>query len=149
MIGRYIFYFYFKEDLSYNKVATQTPIYPGNSYNASNALDRQKGTCMRTEEIGLNSAYHSMWWKVDLGGINNIYSINILFREYTGYGIVHIFFISRVNTSRVQFAMFITVTWVLIKWIINYKKENVYPRYLFDQLKLSLFASFIFFLQKV
>lgn len=85
-------FFYFKEDLSYNKVATQTPIYPGISYDATNALDRQIGTCMRTEEIGLNSAYHSMWWKVDLGGINNIYSINIIFREYTGYGIVHIFY---------------------------------------------------------
>lgn len=89
IIRRYIFFF--KEDLSYNKVATQTPIYPGNSYNASNALDRQIGTCMRTEEIGLNSAYHNMWWKVDLGGIYNIYSINILFKDYTGYGIVHVF----------------------------------------------------------
>lgn len=27
-----------------------------------------------------------MWWKVDLGGVYNIYSINILFKKYDGYG---------------------------------------------------------------
>lgn len=73
------------DDLSYNEVATQSPLYLGNTYDASNAVDRQIGTCMRTEEIGLNSAYHSTWWKVDLGGIYNIYSINILFKNYAGY----------------------------------------------------------------
>lgn len=62
-------YFYFashKEDLSYKKNATQLPLYPGASYDASNAVDRNVGTCMRTEGIGLKSVYHSAWWKVDL-----------------------------------------------------------------------------------
>ncbi|XP_011418522.3 protein draper isoform X1 [Magallana gigas] len=73
------------EDLSYKKNATQSPLYPGTSYDASNAVDRNVGTCMRTEGIGLKSVYHSAWWNVDLGGIYNIYSVNILFKNYEGY----------------------------------------------------------------
>lgn len=69
------------------KNATQSPLYPGTSYDASNAVDRNVGTCMRTEGIGLKSVYHSAWWKVDLGGIYNIYNVNILFKNYEGYGI--------------------------------------------------------------
>lgn len=41
---------------------------------------------MRTENIGPNSPYKIVWWKVDLGGIYRIYSINILFKLYPGYG---------------------------------------------------------------
>uniref|UniRef100_A0A8W8NKF0 Multiple epidermal growth factor-like domains 10 n=1 Tax=Magallana gigas TaxID=29159 RepID=A0A8W8NKF0_MAGGI len=73
------------EELSYKKNATQSPLYPGTSYDASNAVDRNVGTCMRTEGIGLKSVYHSAWWNVDLGGIYNIYSVNILFKNYEGY----------------------------------------------------------------
>lgn len=73
--------------MSYKKNATQSPLYPGTSYDASNAVDRNVGTCMRTEGIGLKSVYHSAWWNVDLGGIYNIYSVNILFKNYEGYGI--------------------------------------------------------------
>lgn len=55
-------YFYFashKEDLSYKKNATQLPLYPGTSYDASNAVDRNVGTCMRTEGIGLGGKWIS------------------------------------------------------------------------------------------
>ncbi|XP_078329598.1 uncharacterized protein LOC111116561 [Crassostrea virginica] len=42
-------------------------------------------TCMRTDTIGGNSPYLAVWWKVDLGGVYNIYSVNILFKNYDGY----------------------------------------------------------------
>lgn len=34
---------------------------------------------MRTEEIGMRAPNKTMWWKVDLGGLRNIYNIDILF----------------------------------------------------------------------
>nr|XP_034321740.1 multiple epidermal growth factor-like domains protein 11 [Crassostrea gigas] len=40
---------------------------------------------MRTREIGRNSPHKTMWWKVDLGGLYNIYSINIIFKNYDGF----------------------------------------------------------------
>lgn len=53
---------YFLDDLSYNKIATQLPIYQRNSkYEANNALDRNMTTCMRTQAIGLSSSNNSMW----------------------------------------------------------------------------------------
>lgn len=73
----------FLDDLSYNKIATQSPIYQRNSeYEANNALDRNITTCMRTQAIGLSSTDNSMWWKVDLGGLNNVYRITIMFKSY-------------------------------------------------------------------
>lgn len=41
---------------------------------------------MRTDEIGKTSPQGKMWWKVDLGGVYNIYSVNILFKSYDGLG---------------------------------------------------------------
>lgn len=72
-------------------MATQstTVIPPPNDpdkYLAGNAVDRNISTCMRTEAIGGNSPYNTVWWKVDLGGVYNIYSVNILFKNYDGYG---------------------------------------------------------------
>lgn len=78
------------DDLSYNKVAFQKPIFPGQvtaPYAAINAVDKDITTCMRTAEIGKNSPKKKMWWKVDLGRVYNIYSISILFKNYNGYGI--------------------------------------------------------------
>lgn len=75
------------DDLSNNKVATQSPMYPGHGYDASNAVDRNSATCMRTDEIGRNSQHKTMWWNVDLGRVYSIYSIDILFENYDGYGI--------------------------------------------------------------
>ena len=63
------------------------PTNDPNRYVAGNAVDRDITTCMRTETIGSNSPDKTVWWKVDLGGVYNIYSVNILFKNYNGYGI--------------------------------------------------------------
>ena len=67
------------DDLSKNKVATQSTTYPSSIYTADNAVDRNTMTCMKTEPIGGNSPDKTVWWRVDLGGVYNIYSVNILF----------------------------------------------------------------------
>uniref|UniRef100_A0A8W8NV84 Scavenger receptor class F member 2 n=1 Tax=Magallana gigas TaxID=29159 RepID=A0A8W8NV84_MAGGI len=74
------------DDLSYNKVSTQSHTYSGTYmyYSAMDAVDRNIATCMRTKDIGVNSPDRTVWWKVDLGGVYNIYSINILFKNYDG-----------------------------------------------------------------
>lgn len=73
------------DDLSYQKFATQLP-NTGSSTGANDAVDRNSITCMKTADIGLTSEYKTVWWKVDLGKVYNIYSINILFRNYEGQG---------------------------------------------------------------
>lgn len=75
------------DDLSYNKVATQINTYNGQPHDAQYAVDRIRSTCMRTNDIGGTSLYQTMWWKVDLGGVYNIYSINILFKNNDAHGI--------------------------------------------------------------
>lgn len=55
-------------------------------YDANNAVDRNTTTCMRTAGIGIFLSDRTVWWKVDLGGVYSIYSINILFKNYDGYG---------------------------------------------------------------
>ena len=77
----------FKDDLSYNKDASQSHTAAGTQYGAENAVDGNTATCMRAEAIGPNSPYNTVWWKVDLIGVYNIYSVNILFKNYDGYGI--------------------------------------------------------------
>lgn len=67
-------------------MASQSPIHLGPFYDASNAVDRNTSTCMRTDQIGPTAKHKIMWWKIDLGGMYNIYSINILFKNYDGYG---------------------------------------------------------------
>lgn len=81
---------YYTDDLSYNKVAIQSPIYPSSNtfYIARNAVDRNPSTCMRTEQIGRRSPYKTMWWKVDLGRMYSINSIQILFKNYDGFGML-------------------------------------------------------------
>ena len=56
-------------------------------YKAGNAVDGNITTCMRTDAIGVNSHDQTVWWKVDLGGVYNIYNVNIVFKNYGGYGI--------------------------------------------------------------
>ena len=79
--------FFLKDDLSYNKDASQSNTASGTAYGAVNAVDGNTATCMRTTEIGVNSPEKTVWWMVDLGGVYNIYSVNILFKNYDGYGI--------------------------------------------------------------
>lgn len=74
------------DDLSRNKVATQSKSEPGPDYYASKAVDRNSLSCMRTKPIGPKNPDKRVWWKVDLGRVYNIYSINILFKNYDGYG---------------------------------------------------------------
>lgn len=83
-----IFVFYlFTVDLSFQKVASQPSSWFGFGYDAYFAVDGNISTCMRTEEIGFSSRYKTTWWKVDLGGVYSIYSINVLFKNYAyGYG---------------------------------------------------------------
>ena len=81
----------YADDLSNDKVATQSTTYPHGSnvpytYAAGNVVDRNKTTCMRTLPVGQNSPDKTVWWKVDLGGVYSIYSVNILFKNYPGYG---------------------------------------------------------------
>ena len=74
--------------MSKNKRATQSTTAAGfyDTFIAANAVDRDITTCMRTKPIGLNAQEKTVWWKVDLGGVYNIYSVNILFKNYNGYG---------------------------------------------------------------
>lgn len=74
------------DDLSLNKVATQSHTYLGRYYDAGNAVDGNTTTCMRTEPIGPNNPDKTVWWRVDLGGLRNIYSISVLFKNYNDYG---------------------------------------------------------------
>lgn len=71
------------------KVATQShtaiETTPSNTY-PGNAVDRNTATCTKTLPIGINSPDKTVWWKVDLGGVYSIRSINIQFRNYGGYG---------------------------------------------------------------
>lgn len=76
-----------KDDQSYKKVATQSHTYPGTGYDASKAVDGTTATCMRTDVIGPNSVEKTVWWKVDLGGIFNIYNIIVQFKTYDGLGV--------------------------------------------------------------
>nr|XP_022311454.1 multiple epidermal growth factor-like domains protein 10 isoform X3 [Crassostrea virginica] len=73
------------DDLSYNKDASQSHTAAGTEHGAQNAVDRNTTTCMRTKPIGSTSPDKTAWWKVDLGGVYNIYSVNILFKNYDGY----------------------------------------------------------------
>lgn len=79
--------FLFTDDISHNKIATQSHTY--NNNDASRAVDGNTATCMQTKEIGVGTSfrYRTVWWKVDLGEVQNIYSINVQFKNYNGYGL--------------------------------------------------------------
>ena len=72
--------------MSHKKDASQSHTFPGSVYGAENAVDGNTATCTRTDHIGPNSPHKTVWWKVDLGGVFNIYSVNIMFKNYDGYG---------------------------------------------------------------
>lgn len=55
---------------------------------AGNAVDRNKATCTKTRPIGINSPDKTVWWKVDLGGVYSIRSINMLFKNFDGNGVL-------------------------------------------------------------
>lgn len=82
----------FADDLSFKAVASQSKILydPSNFYAASNAVDRNTATCMRTVAIGNTAVEKTTWWKADLSETFNIYSINILFKNYDNLGMYSI-----------------------------------------------------------
>lgn len=41
---------------------------------------------MRTKPIGVTNPDKTVWWRLDLGGLKNIYSISVLFKNYNDYG---------------------------------------------------------------
>lgn len=41
---------------------------------------------MRTNDTGTTALHKATWWKVDLGGVYNIFDINILFKNYDSVG---------------------------------------------------------------
>lgn len=84
------YYFHLKDDISYKKVATLSPPSTAVNSEARNAIDGNIATCMRTGDIGLTGKHKTVWWKVDLGGVYNIYSVNIQFKNYDGYGVCSI-----------------------------------------------------------
>lgn len=81
-------------DLSFEKETEQWRTYALTDpkavslYISSRAVDRHASTCTRTEDIGTASRYKETWWIVDLGGYYSIYSVDIQFSNYTGYGII-------------------------------------------------------------
>lgn len=79
-------FIYFTDDLSYNKLATQSHTHIGTGNAAGNAVDKNSTTCMRTQPIGHNSPDKTVWWRVDLGRVYSIYRINVFFRSWDGYG---------------------------------------------------------------
>lgn len=76
----------FTDDLSYNKLATQSHTHIGTDFAAGNAVDRISTTCMMTQPIGHTSPDKTVWWRVDLGRMFSIYSINVFFRSLDRYG---------------------------------------------------------------
>lgn len=82
---------YLADDHSVQGFASQDPRYPGQEYRlyeAGNAIDRNTATCMRTDAIGIGptASYKHTWWKVDLGEVYSIHSIDILFKNYDTFG---------------------------------------------------------------
>lgn len=85
----FFFYFLFTDYLSNDKFATQSHTFYSLVYNygANSALDGNTATCARTEVIGTNSQHKTVWWKMDLVYVYNIYSINIQFKTYPDLGL--------------------------------------------------------------
>nr|XP_034321059.1 multiple epidermal growth factor-like domains protein 6 isoform X2 [Crassostrea gigas] len=111
------------DDLSYNKSAIQSHTYRDTIYEAGNAVDGNILTCMRTQEIGRSSLDKTVWWRVDLGGVYNIYCINIVFRNYESWD-------GWVNRQRGRFAgfsLYVSVTGDIQGSILCYKDGPQLP----------------------
>ncbi|XP_061170727.1 uncharacterized protein LOC133180175 [Saccostrea echinata] len=77
----------YNEDLSRSKTTSQSKtwecVIPAcmNYYISSNAVDRNEKTCARSTFIGEGATEKTVWWKVDMGDIYSIYSIDVLFEN--------------------------------------------------------------------
>lgn len=88
-------------------------------YKAYSAVDRVRETCTRTYEIGPGSPHKTVWWKVDLGGVFNIYNINIQFKNYDGHGLYTMFLLQ------------MCITLLLGKNIIQFTIDMIKLNYLY------------------
>lgn len=68
-------------------MSTQSHTYSNLLDDAKYGVDGNSATCMKTYDIGVNSLIAAVWWKVDLRRVYRIHSINILFKNYDGYGL--------------------------------------------------------------
>ncbi|XP_062573665.1 protein draper-like isoform X3 [Saccostrea cucullata] len=77
------------DHLSFNKTTEHSQNYNNcylakycDIYHSRNAVDRNNDTCTRTRPIEPSNWSNQTWWYVDLGGIYNVYKVNIIFRLY-------------------------------------------------------------------
>lgn len=71
--------------MSVNKTAQQYKTYGGClTCVADEAVDRDMQTCAQMDVIGISSPDKTTWWRVDLGGIYNVFNIKIQFRDDYG-----------------------------------------------------------------
>lgn len=75
------------DNVSFKKMANQSHTYSNLLDDAKHGVDGNSATCMKTYDIGVNSLIAAVWWIVDLGRVYRIQSINILFKNYDGYGL--------------------------------------------------------------
>lgn len=125
----------FSDDLSFKKLASQSHSFWGLQYSANNAIDRKTYTCSRTQEIGYRSRFKTVWWKVDLGRVHNLYNIGILFKSYDGYGMYTYMYNpnNRKNTIPIlpilfpwlRYLIYTTVTMICF-WDLNQECSNIY-----------------------
>lgn len=82
-----ITYYFAIDELSYKKLASQSSTEIGLYHEADNAVDGKTTTCMRAIPTGISSSNicNTVWWKVDLGGLYSIYSVDIIFKDYAEY----------------------------------------------------------------
>ncbi|XP_061185153.1 receptor-type tyrosine-protein phosphatase epsilon-like [Saccostrea echinata] len=74
------------KNLSKHQTAEISNVYPCTyACGANTAIDEDKETCTGTYTIGGNSPHKTTWLRVNLGGYRSIYSINILFQNFTGH----------------------------------------------------------------
>lgn len=101
------------DDVSSKKAATQSHTYIGNApkYDAYNAVDRNPATCMRTRDIGRTGIFKTLWWKVNLGGVYYIHSIDIIFKNYTGFGMYFFYLAMQTSLLVVRSQVALVHTW--------------------------------------
>ncbi|XP_078330768.1 uncharacterized protein LOC111117643 [Crassostrea virginica] len=108
------------DNLSYKKNALQSSTSIGTSHDAKNAVDENTTTCMRSGSIGQNSPEKAVWWKVDLGAVYNIHSVNIIFRNYDDMEM-------RQRGRFAGFSLFVSTTGVLDNTSLCYKDGPELP----------------------
>lgn len=121
----------FSDDISFKKLASQSYSSWGLQYSAKNAIDRNTATCARTVDIGYRSLFKTVWWKVDLGRVHNLYNMAILFKSYDGYGM---YMYNRI-TEKIPYLsyrfdspgylIYTTVTMICF-WDLNQECSNIY-----------------------